>query len=127
MMRLLSICKSKIHRATVTDANVDYVGSIAIDTELMKRVGLLPNERVHVWNITNGSRIETYAIPAEPGSGMVCLNGAAAHHAALGDKVIIAAFCWTDEPEDPLMILVDDHNRFVTFLHTEPPATVLEV
>jgi len=126
-MRLLNICKSKIHRATVTDANVDYVGSIAIDRDLMERTGIVPNERVHVWNITNGARLETYAIVADPGSGIIALNGAAAHHARPGDKIIIAAFCWTDEPETPRMILVDENNRFVTELHGEPALTTLEV
>lgn len=126
-MRLLSICKSKIHRATVTEANVDYVGSIAIDQDLMDLTGLLPNEQVHVWNITNGARLETYVIPAERGSGVICLNGAAAHRASPGDKVIITAFCWTDVPEEPQMVLVDENNKFVSFLHTEPPLTALEV
>lgn len=126
-MRLLSICKSKIHRATVTDANVDYVGSIAIDRDLMDLTGIVANERVHVWNLTNGSRLETYAIVADPGSGIIALNGAAAHHARPGDKVILAAFCWTDEPDPPRMILVDDENRFVSFLHSEPALTTVEV
>lgn len=126
-MRLISMCKSKIHRATVTDANVDYVGSIAIDRDLMDKSGLLPNEQVHVWNLNNGTRLETYAIPGERGSGVICLNGAAAHHVKIGDKVIIAAFCWTDEPEEPRMVLVDDHNAFVSYLQTEPPMTTLEV
>lgn len=126
-MRLLGICKSKIHRATVTDANVDYVGSIAIDRDLMDRVGIIANERVHVWNLTNGSRLETYAIVADAGSGTIALNGAAAHHARPGDKVIIAAFCWTDEPEPPRMILVDDENRFVSNLNAEPALTTVEV
>lgn len=126
-MRLLSICKSKIHRATVTDANVDYVGSIAIDRDLLDRTGILPNERVHVWNVTNGNRVETYAIVADAGSGVIALNGAAAHLFRPGDKVIIAAFCWTDEPETPRMILVDDDNRFVRDLNPEPALTTVEV
>ena len=120
-MRLLSICKSKIHRATVTEANVDYIGSISIDTDLMERTGIIQNERVHVWNIANGKRLETYAISAPAGSGIICLNGAAAHHVRIGDKVIIASFCWTDEPVDSQMILVDEKNRFVSYLPLELP------
>jgi aspartate 1-decarboxylase len=126
-MQLLSICKSKIHRATVTEANIDYVGSITIDQHLMALTGIYPNERVHVWNLTNGYRLETYAISAASGSGTICLNGAAAHHAAPGDKVIIAAFCWTDEEIEPRMILVDEHNRFLSHLRSEPPLEILEV
>lgn len=126
-MRLLNICKSKIHRATVTAADVDYVGSIAIDRDLMDRTGILPNERVHIWNVTNGARLETYAIVAEAGSGIIALNGAAAHHCRPGDKIIIAAFCWTDEPAPPRMILVDDDNRYLMDLHAEPACTTLEV
>ena len=126
-MQLLSILKGKIHRATVTDANVDYVGSIAIDQDLMDRTGILQNERVHIWNVTNGARLETYAIPAEPGSGVIGLNGAAAHHARPGDIVIIAAFCWTDEPLHPKMVLVDGQNHFLSNLHTEPALTMVEV
>lgn len=125
-MTLLSILKGKIHRATVTDCRVDYVGSIALDVDLMERSGIVANERVHVWNITNGARLETYAIPADRGSGVVALNGAAAHHAAVGDIVIVAAFCWTDQPAPPRMILVDAHNRFVSNLGSEPALTVLE-
>ena len=70
--------KSKIHRATITGANVDYIGSITIDSELMERADILENEKVHVVNVDNGVRLETYAIPGEPGSGVICLNGAAA-------------------------------------------------
>jgi len=126
-MQLLSILKSKIHRATVTEANVDYVGSIALDRDLMDRTGIRQNERVHVWNVTTGARVETYAIEAQPGSGVVALNGAAAHRFQPGDVVIVAAFCWTDEPLDPKMILVDEQNRFRTYLHTEPALTMVEV
>jgi aspartate 1-decarboxylase len=125
-MTLLSVLKSKIHRATVTHCDVNYVGSIGIDADLMERSGLIPNELVHIWNITNGARLETYVIEAEPGSGVISLNGAAAHHAAVGDKVIIAAFCWTDEPQTPRMVLVDEHNRFSSMLPLELPLTALE-
>ena len=112
-MQLLSICKSKIHRATVTDANVDYVGSITIDQDLMDRAGIKKGEFVHVWNVTNGVRFETYTIPAPKRSGVICVNGAAAHLCKAGDKVIIAAFVLTDEDITPRMILVDEENKFL--------------
>ncbi len=112
-MRLLTLLKSKIHRATVTEADVDYIGSITIDGDLIVRVGLLPGELVHVWNIDNGERFETYVIAGEAGSGQIIVNGAAAHRVRVGDKVIIAAFCLTDEPIAPKVILVDERNRYL--------------
>ena len=112
-MRLLNLLKSKIHRATVTHADTDYIGSIAIDADLIERAELVPNELVHVWNITNGQRFETYVIHEERGSGKIIVNGAAAHRVSPGDKVIIAAFCLTDEPLIPKAILVDDANHYV--------------
>ena len=112
-MKLLNICKSKIHRATVTDANLDYVGSITIDEELMEYAAIREHELVHVWNVSNGDRFETYAIPGARGSGTICVNGAAAHLATKGDKVIIVSFVLTDEEIIPKMILVDDENRYV--------------
>jgi aspartate 1-decarboxylase len=112
-MQLLNICKSKIHRATVTETNVDYIGSITIDEDLMERSGIKKGELVHVWNVTNGARFETYAIPAPKQSGVICINGAAAHLCNVGDKVIIVAFVLTDEEITPKMILVDEKNRFV--------------
>jgi len=115
-MQLRAICKSKIHHATVTDANVDYIGSIAIDSNLLDHVDVLPGEKVAVWNVTNGARVETYALPAPAGSGEVIVNGAAAHHFSRGDRVIIVSFVLTDEVIDPRMILVDGDNRFVEWL-----------
>lgn len=115
-MQLRAICKSKIHRATVTEANVEYIGSIAIDTDLLERVDILPGEKVAVWNVNNGERIETYALPAPAGSGSVIVNGAAARRFQPGDKVIIVAFVLTDEKIEPRMILVDDRNGFVDWL-----------
>ena len=112
-MRLLNLLKSKIHRATVTDADVNYIGSITIDQDLIDRTGLVPGELVHVWNVDNGQRFETYVIPGEAGSGQIVVNGAAAHRVRTGHKVIIAAFCLSDEPVTPKVILVDDHNRYV--------------
>ena len=105
--------KSKIHRATVTQADVEYIGSIAIDPELIERANLVPNELVHVWNVDNGERFETYVIGAAAGSGEIIVNGAAAHRVKVGHKVIISAFCLTDEPITPKAILVDENNRYV--------------
>lgn len=115
-MQLLTICKSKIHRATVTDANVDYVGSITIDQDLMERAGIKKGELVHVWNVTNGNRFETYAIPGPKRSGVICINGAAAHLCRPGDKVIIVAFVLTDEDIEPKLVLVDERNHFVRYI-----------
>lgn len=112
-MRLRHILKSKIHRATVTEADLHYVGSITIDQSLLERADIWEGEMVHVWNVTNGERFETYALPAEPGSGLIRINGAAAHKAKAGDIVIVAAYALTDEPVTPKLVLVDDKNRFV--------------
>jgi len=112
-MKLLNICKSKIHRATVTACDVNYVGSITVDQDLLDAAEIIDGELVHVWNVTNGERLETYAIPAERGSGIVCLNGAAAHRCQVGDQVIVAAFCFTDEPVRRKVVLVDENNRII--------------
>ena len=112
-MKLLNMLKSKIHRAVVTQADRDYIGSIAIDRDLIERAGLVPNELVHVWNVDNGERFETYVIDEEPGSGRIIVNGAAAFRVEPGHRVIIAAFCLTDEPITPKAILVDAQNRYV--------------
>ena len=110
------MCKSKIHRATVTGADLDYVGSIGIDRSLLQRTDIVPGEQVSVWNVNNGQRIETYALELPEGSGGIVINGAAARHFHPGDKVIIVAFCLTDEPVEPKMIAVDEKNRFVANL-----------
>ena len=115
--------KSKIHRATVTDCDVDYVGSITLDPELMRQADLLVNEQVHVWDIDNGSRFVTYAIEGEPGSGTVQVNGAAARLVRNGDKVIVASF-GAYEPEDlehysPVVVHVGDRNE-VTAVDSDP-------
>jgi len=113
MMRVL--LKAKIHRATVTDRSLDYEGSITIDEDLMDAVGLLPNEQVQVYNVSNGQRFETYAIAGGRGSGTVCVNGAAAHLAENGHKVIIANYGLFTEAEtagfSPRVALLDAHNR----------------
>ncbi len=94
----LNILKSKIHRVQVTEANLEYIGSITIDEDLMDASGILPNEKVSVVDNTNGSRLETYVIPGKRGSGCICINGAAAHLINVGDTVIIMAYAWmTDE------------------------------
>ena len=107
--------KSKIHRATVTDCDVDYVGSITIDPELMRSADLIANEQVHVWDIDNGARFVTYVIEGEPGSGTVQVNGAAARLVSEGDKVIVASFGAYDERDletyAPVVVHVDDAQR----------------
>ena len=115
-MKLISICKSKIHRATITECDLNYVGSISVDQDLLDAAGIVDGEQVHIWNINNGERLETYAIPGERGSRVICLNGAAAHKASVGDKIIIAAFCWTDEPVVRKVVLVDDENRIANVI-----------
>ncbi len=112
-MKLRVICKSKIHHAVVTGADVDYVGSIGIDAGLMRLTDIVEGEQVAVWNLNNGQRIETYAITLPEGSGQIVVNGAAAHHFRPGDRVIIVAFCLADESLTPRMIVVDGQNRFM--------------
>jgi aspartate 1-decarboxylase len=110
--------KSKIHRATVSDCDVEYVGSITIDTELMAAADLLSNEQVHVWDIDNGARFVTYAIDGEPGSGTIQVNGAAAHLTRPGHKVIIASFGAYDESDldsySPVVVHVGEDNSVVS-------------
>jgi aspartate 1-decarboxylase len=112
-MKLRIMCKSKIHHAVVTGADVNYIGSIGIDRGLMRLTDIVEGEQVSVWNLNNGHRIETYAIPLAEGSGQIVMNGAAAHRFTPGDKVIIVAWSLADEPVTPRMIMVDGRNRFV--------------
>ncbi|MCB1308373.1 MAG: aspartate 1-decarboxylase [Leptospiraceae bacterium] len=112
----ISLCKSKIHRATVTQADLHYEGSLTVDLNLLKAAGILPYEKVSVVNINNGSRLETYTIVGEPGSGVICLNGAAARLGQPGDMIIIIAYAFYDPaavPEDyrPTVVHVDAHNQ----------------
>jgi aspartate 1-decarboxylase len=118
--------RSKIHKAHVTEANVEYTGSITIDQSLMERVGLLPGERVLVTSNTNGARLETYVIAGEPYSGVICMNGAAAHLVQEGHEIIIMGFELSDKPIDPTVILVDQQNAFLQYLssHTTAPDVV---
>ena len=96
---VIEVLKSKIHRVTVTQANVDYVGSITIDSELLAAANVIVGEKVQVVNVTNGERLETYAIAGEAGSGVICLNGAAAHKASVGDVIIIISYASMDFEE----------------------------
>jgi aspartate 1-decarboxylase len=115
--------KSKIHRATVTEANLNYVGSITIDQDLLDAAGILPGEKVQIVNNNNGARLETYTISGERGSGVICLNGAAARLVQSGDVVIIIAYCMMTEAEakvfQPNVVFVDDANRIVEISHEE--------
>lgn len=110
-----SVLKSKVHRATVTDADLDYEGSVTMDEELMRAADIVPYEQVHIWNVTNGSRLSTYALVGPAGSGVICVNGAAARHAHRGDKVIIATFAEVEQAEandwKPVVVRVDAQNR----------------
>lgn len=117
----LSVLQAKIHRATVTDADLDYEGSITIDRDLLDTAGLVPFQQVHVYNITNGHRFETYIIVGEAGRGDIKINGAAAHLASTGDKVIIAAYALVS-PEQangwtPRLVFVDDNNHVKRIKH----------
>ena len=111
----LNVFKSKIHRATVTHADVDYEGSVTVDAALLEAAAILPHEAVHIWNVTRGTRLVTYAVAAPPRSGMVCVNGAAAHLNHPGDLVILSTFA-DMTPEEarghvPIVVRVDDENR----------------
>ena len=105
------LLRAKLHHARVTYANPEYVGSIEIDAELMKRVGFVDGEVVQVWAVDHKSRIETYAFSGPPGT--IGLNGGAAHFFKPGDRIIVAAFAFTDEPVQPKMLLLDEHNKVV--------------
>ena len=115
MLRIM--CKSKIHRATVTDANLHYMGSITIDKKLLKAAGIYPNERVQVVNLNNGSRVETYVLEGKEGSGVVCMNGPAARWAQIGDIVIIISYGLMEDKEakkcKQKIVFVDIKNRQV--------------
>lgn len=116
----------KVHRATVTDADVDYEGSLTLDPDLMEAAGMLPYEQVHVLDIDNGTRLVTYLITGERGSGQVCVNGAAARLVHPGDKVIIVGYAEMDDDEarrhQPKIVLVDGDNRPITADHHEQAA-----
>jgi aspartate 1-decarboxylase len=111
----LHVFKSKIHRATVTEANLNYVGSITIDEALIEGADILPNEKVQIVNVNNGERFETYVIKGERGSGQICLNGPAARKVAVGDKVIIIAYALMTYEEakvnQPKVVFPDENNQ----------------
>lgn len=121
--------KGKIHRATVTEANLNYVGSVTIDKNIMEAADIWPNEKVQIVNNNNGARLETYVIEGEPGSGIVCLNGAAARLVQPGDHVIIIAYGMMSEEEaknyEPKVVIMDDNNKIAQVMGEEIHATIL--
>jgi aspartate 1-decarboxylase len=110
-----TMLNAKLHRATVTDANLHYEGSLTIDAALLEAAGILPNEQIHVWDVTNGTRLVTYALEGEPGSGVICVNGAGAHLIQPGDIVIIATFSEMGDDvarrHQPTVVQLDENNR----------------
>lgn len=120
---MVNLLKGKIHCATVTEANLQYMGSITIDEALMEQAGILPNERVQVVDNNNGARLETYTIPGPRGSGVICLNGAAARCVQVGDVVIIMAYSFFTEDEarawKPKVVMVDAGNKIKAVRHVE--------
>ena len=114
----LTMLKGKIHRATVTDANLAYEGSVTVDRDLMEAAGILPHEAVDIYDVTNGARLTTYTLEAPAGSGTLCINGAAAHHVKKGDLVILCAYALMEPLEakafQPMVVMVDGENRIVS-------------
>jgi len=123
-LQMRMVLRSKIHNATVTEANLAYIGSITIDADLIERVDLWPGERVLVVSNTSGARLETYVIKGERGSGNICMNGAAAHLIKEGEEIIIMGFELADQPITPKVILVDKKNRFLQDLTEQPGKSV---
>ncbi|MGC4065804.1 MAG: aspartate 1-decarboxylase [Polyangiaceae bacterium] len=125
----LNVFKSKIHRAKVTFADLDYEGSVTIDADLLDAAQILPYEAVHIWNVTRGTRLMTYALEGPRGSGAVCVNGAAAHHNSPGDLVILATFAEMTPEEArayrPVVVRVDENNRPIADDRPEQPGPVL--
>lgn len=123
-MQLRSYMLGKIHKARVTCANLNYVGSVTIDSELLDRSGMHAGERVLIVDNTNGSRLETYIIEGEPGSKKIEINGAAAHLVNVGDEIIIMTFALSTEPVKSCAILVDEENNFIQYLTETPSAEI---
>jgi len=123
-----TMMKSKLHRAVVTEANLNYVGSITIDEELLEKVDILPNEKVSIVNNNNGARFETYVIPGERGKREICLNGAAARLVQPGDTVIIISYgMYTNEEAKaykPKVAIMNEQNEIIEFIEQEPPSTI---
>ena len=119
----VTMLKGKIHRATVMEAQLDYVGSITIDEELLEAAGILEYEKVQIVDVNNGNRFETYTIAGERGSGLICLNGAAARCVQVGDKIIIMSYCEMDKDEakihKPLVVFVDECNKLLNVTNSE--------
>ncbi|WP_077309027.1 aspartate 1-decarboxylase [Terribacillus halophilus] len=124
-----TMMKAKIHRARVTEANLHYVGSITIDTHILEKVGILPHEKVQIVNNNNGARLETYVIPGESGSGVICLNGAAARLVQKDDVVIIVSYAMLSDDElihfKPKIALMNEDNTIQEIIEEEPPLTVM--
>ncbi|MDQ7723896.1 aspartate 1-decarboxylase [Bacillus halotolerans] len=124
-----TMMSGKLHRATVTEANLNYVGSITIDEDLIDAVGMLPNEKVQIVNNNNGARLETYIIPGQRGSGVICLNGAAARLVQEDDKVIIISYKMMSDQEaanhQPKVAVLNDQNKIEQMLGQEPASTIL--
>lgn len=124
-----TMMKSKIHRARVTEADLNYVGSITIDQDIMEKVDILPNEKVQVVNNNNGARFETYVIPGERGSGVICVNGAAARLVQKGDVIIIIAYALIEDKElknfRPKIAIMNERNEIDQFIEEEQPFTVM--
>jgi aspartate 1-decarboxylase len=125
----LNVFKSKIHRAKVTFADLEYEGSVTIDADLLDAAQILPYEAVHIWNVTRGTRLMTYALEGPRGSGAICVNGAAAHHNHPGDIVILATFAEMTPEEArryrPVVVRVDDRNQILADDSPEQPGPVL--
>ena len=124
-----TMMNGKIHRATVTEANLNYVGSITIDEDLLDAVGMVANEKVAIVNNNNGARLETYIIPGKRGSGVVCLNGAAARLVQKGDVVIIISYVMIQQEKmpyhKPKVAIMDENNRIIELINAEPAHTIL--
>lgn len=124
-----TMMNAKIHRAVVTEANLNYVGSITIDTDILDAVGMIENEKVQIVNNNNGARFETYIIPGERGSGVICVNGAAARLVQEGDIVIIISYALISEEKlvfhQPKVAIMDEQNKIKELLHKEPEKTIL--
>jgi aspartate 1-decarboxylase len=122
---ILTLLKAKLHRARVTHAELEYEGSCAIDGALLEAAGIHEYEQIQIYNVTNGERFTTYAIRAQDGSGIVSVNGAAAHKASAGDVVIICAYASLDQSElarfKPRLVYLDEHNRIARIGHAIPP------
>ncbi|WP_339227160.1 aspartate 1-decarboxylase [Oceanobacillus sp. FSL K6-2867] len=126
-----TMMKSKIHRARVTEADLNYIGSVTIDQDILDQVSILPHEKVQIVNNNNGARLETYVISGERGSGVICLNGAAARLVQKDDIVIIVSYALVSEDElkshQPIVAVMNENNEIIELLEQEPPLTKLEI